>query len=62
MKMEMPFKGGCMRITIPPGIKAGERFVPCECKGRGVQAPKNKGDIVIIPEIAEKKGFFGLFK
>ncbi|HJJ28582.1 MAG TPA: DnaJ domain-containing protein [Methanocorpusculum sp.] len=62
MKMEMPFKGGCMRITVPAGVKAGVRFVPQECIGRGVQAPKNKGDIVIIPEIVEKKGFFGLFK
>lgn len=61
MTIDLPFKKK-LKITVPAGIKSGDRFVPKECKGLGVQAPKKKGDIVIIADVIEKKGLFGLFK
>lgn len=47
-----------LKITIPPGIKEGEQFLPPEGKGLGVMSPKKKGNLVIEPIITEKKGFF----
>lgn len=51
-----------VKITVPQGIKTGDRFKPCECKGLGVVSHRNRGDIVIVAEIAEKKGLFGFLK
>ncbi|HJJ41845.1 MAG TPA: DnaJ domain-containing protein [Methanocorpusculum sp.] len=46
-----------IKITIPAGTKTGDRFIPKECRGLGVQSSKGKGDIIIAAEVAEKKGF-----
>lgn len=51
-----------IKITVPAGIKNGERFIPQECKTLGVQSPKKKGSIVIETEVVEKKGLFGFLK
>lgn len=51
-----------IKITVPAGIKTGDTFIPREGKGLGVMSPKKKGDIVIIADVVEKKGLFGLFK
>ena len=50
-----------IKVTVPAGIKTGDVFIPCEGKGLGVMSPKKKGDIVVIADVIEKKGLFGLF-
>ena len=50
-----------IKITVPAGVKTGDRFAPPEGKGLGVQSPKKKGNIIIEVEVAKKKGLFGLF-
>ena len=50
-----------IKITVPAGVKTGDRFAPPEGKGLGVQSPKKKGNIIIDVEVAKKKGLFGLF-
>jgi len=50
-----------IKITVPAGVKTGDRFVPPEGKGLGVHSPKKKGNIIIDVEVAKKKGIFGLF-
>lgn len=51
-----------IKVSIPAGVKTGDRFMPIEGKGLGVMSPKKRGNIVIVAEIAEKKGLFGFFK
>ncbi|HJJ97763.1 MAG TPA: hypothetical protein O0Y00_01135, partial [Methanocorpusculum sp.] len=51
-----------IKITVPAGVKTGDRFTPPEGKGLGVMSPKKRGDLVIAVEVVEKKGFLsGLF-
>ena len=50
-----------IKITVPAGVKTGDRFAPPEGKGLGVLSPKKKGNIIIEVEVAKKKGLFGLF-
>lgn len=50
-----------IKITVPAGVKTGDRFVPPEGKGLGVLSPKKKGNLVIEVDVAKKKGLFGLF-
>ena len=51
-----------IRITVPAGIKTGERFAPPEGKGLGVMSPKKKGNIIIEAVVADKKGLFGFLR
>jgi len=51
-----------IKITIPPNTKTGDRFIPPECRCLGVMSPKKKGGIVIVANVTESKGLFGLFK
>ena len=51
-----------IKVSIPAGVKTGDRFMPLEGKGLGVMSPKKRGNIVIVAEIVEKKGLFGFFK
>lgn len=52
-----------LKITVPKGVKPGDRFEPPEGKGLGVMSPKKRGSIVIEVAEAEKKGLFsGLLK
>ena len=50
-----------IKITVPAGVKTGDRFAPPEGKGLGILSPKKKGNIIIDVEVAKKKGLFGLF-
>ena len=50
-----------IKITVPAGVKTGDRFTPPEGKGLGVLSPKKKGNLIIEVEVAKKKGLFGLF-
>ncbi|HJK77506.1 MAG TPA: DnaJ domain-containing protein [Methanocorpusculum sp.] len=51
-----------IRVTVPAGVKTGDRFSPPEGKGLGVMSPKKRGNLVIEIEVVEKKGFLsGLF-
>lgn len=51
-----------IKVTVPAGVKTGDRFTPPEGKGLGVMSPKKRGDLVIAVEVVEKKGFLsGLF-
>lgn len=51
-----------IKITVPAGIKTGDRFAPPEGKGLGVMSPKKRGNIIIEAEVIEKKGLFGFFR
>ena len=46
-----------IKVTVPAGVKTGDRFTPPEGKGLGVMSPKKRGDLVIAVEVVEKKGF-----
>ena len=59
--LELLFKK-TIKITVPAGIKTGDRFTPTEGKGLGVMSPKKKGNIVIEAVVAEKKGLFGFLR
>ena len=51
-----------IKITVPAGIKTGDRFAPPEGKGLGVMSPKKRGNILIEAVVAEKKGLFGFLR
>lgn len=52
-----------LKITVPEGVKIGDRFEPSEGKGLGVMSPKKRGNLVIEVAEAEKRGVLaGLFK
>ena len=51
-----------IKVSIPAGVKIGDRFKPIEGKGLGVVSHKKRGDIVIVAEVVEKKGLFNIFK
>lgn len=51
-----------IKVSIPAGLKNGERFKPIEGKGLGVVSHKKRGDIVIVANIVEKRGLFGFRK
>ncbi len=52
-----------LKITVPAGVKTGDRFSPPEGKGLGVMSPKKRGNLVITVEVTEKQGFLsGLFR
>ena len=51
-----------IKITVPAGIKTGDRFAPPEGKGLGVLSPKKRGNILIEAVVAEKKGLFGFLR
>ena len=61
LPLELLFKK-TIKITVPAGIKTGDRFAPPEGKGLGVMSPKKRGNIIIEADVVEKKGLFGFLR
>lgn len=51
-----------IKITVPAGVKTGDRFMPPEGKGLGVMSPKKRGNLIIEAVVVQKKGLFGFLK
>jgi molecular chaperone DnaJ len=57
-RVEVPSLEGPVRLRIPPGTQAGQRF---RLRERGVPAPSGRGDLlveirIVLPEIVDERG------